>query len=337
MDFYQVLELDSRLATDTEIKAAYRKLARKWHPDVNKSPRAAFIFQNLTQAFETLGDEQRRSEYDERETQLHHQERSYQRPGGTDLHIALSVQLEEAVLGGTHRLSTTALSQCPQCRGSGGAPGGRSERCQCCKGRGDIFKTRTAIPSVGSSSGSSGSSSSSSSTILAECPACAGRGILIIDCCPRCEGVGLAKRTRAIEIRVPAGIEDGTSLKVAGGGNASEGGGPQGDLFVRIHVRESEALQRKGMDLYSSVSVPLFIAILGGFVNVKTFVGGKSSGETRLRVPPGTSHGCLLSLKGQGVLGQGAHHFMVRVQVPREVSEEQVAVLRRLRTSQYNR
>ena len=316
VDYYQILELDNKNASETEIKAAYRKLARRYHPDVNSSPQAAAIFQNLTRAFETLCDQERRRDYDENLATFSGwapSGASSPQSSGTNLHISLSISLVESVLGTTRRVAVQALSRCPQCKGSGGAPGGRSERCQVCKGRGDIYRTR--ITDTGDTA-----------TKLMGCPGCGGKGILIIDCCTRCQSTGLAKRKKEIELKVPAGIENGTTLRVAGQGDAGEVEGDQGDLLVQISVLQDTDIQRQGMDLYSDVKVPFFMAILGGTIKVNTV----QSGTMPLVIPPGTSHGTQLSLKKEGVLGKGSHHFKVRVVVPRKVNESEEALLRQL-------
>lgn len=327
MDYYQVLELESRHVTDGEIKAAYRRLARKWHPDVNPAPGAASVFKTLTRAFQTLGDHDRRREYDQglggaggagagappppppgstRQTQ--------QQRRGADLRATLSLSLGEAVVGGRHRLEVRALSSCGVCRGSGGAPGGRAERCQICKGRGDIQKTWAAA------------NGTATSTAVIDCPACGARGLLILDACPGCDTSGLQRRPLAIEIAVPPGTEDGAMLRVPGRGDAGECGGDRGDLFVRVAVRAAAGVERRGLDLHSDVAVPLVVAILGGTVTVATL----TEGPRPLRVPPGTPHGAQLTVERGGVLGRGAHHFRVRVSVPREVTPAEAAVLRRL-------
>jgi molecular chaperone DnaJ len=321
-DYYQVLELE-RFATDTDIKAAYRRLARIWHPDVSAAPDAATVFQNLTRAFETLSDEERRAHYDRN---LAYKEgfdedvNAASRKSSSDVHSILSLSLQKAVLGGLHRVTIRSLlSQCSLCRGSGGAPGGRSDKCQVCRGRGDIFKTKN------------NSTTGQTSTSLIRCPACYGRGLLIIDCCPKCNGNGLSRIAREIELRVPPGVDNGTILKVPGQGDVREDGGKssgglKGDLFIQIEVLPSKYVQRIGMDLYSEVRIPLFMAILGGKIQVETL----ARGEKTLEVPPGTAHGAQLSLAKEGVLGKGSHHYKVKIEVPRELNEEETELIRKL-------
>jgi molecular chaperone DnaJ len=311
-----VLELESKFATDADIKAAYRRLARKWHPDVTTAPDAATIFQILTKAFETLSDEERRAEYD--------QTLAYTNTGSTpesqkyssnDVHTTLSLTLEDAVLGGLHRVTVRSLlSQCSRCKGSGGAPGGRSNKCQVCKGRGDIFKTKN------------NATTGETSTTLIVCPACAGRGLLIIDCCSQCNGIGLSRKTREIELKIPPGVDNGTTLKITGQGDVGENRGLPGDLFIRIGVLPHRELERIGMDLYSEVRIPLFMAILGGHVQVHTL----QHGPKQLLIPPGTSHGSQLSLAKEGVLGKGSHHYKVRIEVPRELDARESEIIKRL-------
>jgi molecular chaperone DnaJ len=315
-DYYQVLELEDRFATDAEIKTAYRRLARKWHPDVNTAPEAATIFQILTRAFQTLSDEERRADYDQSIGHDIYSDGTSSKYSAFDVRSSLSLSLHQAVVGGIHRVTIPGvLSQCSRCKGSGGAPGGRSEKCQVCRGRGDIFKTKN------------NSATGETSTTLIECPACGGRGILIIDCCQQCQGIGLSRTTREIELRVPPGVDNGTTLKVPGQGDAAEGGGTvKGDLYIQVVVLPSQELQRNGMDLHSEVRIPLFMAILGGQVQVQTILNGTKT----LAVPPGTSHGSQLSLPKEGVLGRGYHHYTVKIEVPRELDEKETELIRKL-------
>jgi len=313
-DYYQVLELDSRFATDADIKAAYRRLARKWHPDVSTAAEAATIFQILTHAFEVLSDEERRADYDQNFTASSSSTSATPQKSSLDVHSTLMLSVQEAVLGGLHRVPIKTLSLCFRCKGSGGAPGGRSEKCQVCRGRGDIFKTKN------------NNASGETSTALIECPACGSRGLLIIDCCPICNSAGLIRIKREIEFKVPAGVENGAIMKVAGEGDAGESGGLKGDLIIEITVLPCRELQRIGFDLYSEVKIPLFLAILGGQVQVQTLMNGPKL----LTIPPGTSHGSQLSLAKEGVLGNGAHYYKVRIEVPRELDEREIELIRKL-------
>lgn len=312
-DYYQVLELESKSASDADIKAAYRRLARKWHPDISTAPNATTIFKNLTRAFETLIDEERRAEYDQILASARGEENTSQK-SSSDLYSILKLSLSEAMVGGRHRVEVRALSQCSRCKGSGGAPGGRSERCQVCKGRGDIFKTKN------------NNATGETSTALTGCPACGGRGLLIIDCCPKCSGNGLSRATREIEIRVPAGIDNGTKLRIPEQGDVGECGDRQGDLIIEVFVLPHEKVQRIGLNLHSEIKIPLFMAILGGNLQVETLLNG----PMQLIVPPGTAHGTQLSLAKQGVLGKGAHYYTVRIEVPRELDEREIEVIRKL-------
>jgi molecular chaperone DnaJ len=313
LDYYQLLELSSTAATEAEIRTAYRRLARRYHPDVNPAVEAEDIFKALSQAINVLSDPERRRAYDE--------QRIFRATGvpwpdavpgsGTDLHEILTITLKQAILGCKKRVKVGALRGCPECRGSGSSPGGRTERCMMCKGQGDIFKsTATAT---------------GRRTALVSCPACRGKGLNVLDHCSACMGDGLVRYARSLTVSVPPDVRDGDALRILGGGDANSVGGPNGDLFLHVKVLPDPILRRKGMDLMSDVEVPLYVALLGGCVIVNHCVHGACT----LQVPAGTQHEAQLSLPRRGVLRKGSHVFTVRVKIP-EVSGEQVPLLQRI-------
>ena len=335
-DHYYILGVD-RNATEAEIKASYRKLARKYHPDVNATPSAVDIFYSISRAFEVLGDPERRQEYDDTSYSSSHNNtnnKSHQ-PSQPDLHIPLTLSLAEAVLGVQKTIRFLALSPCIDCKGIGGAPGGRTHRCRMCRGRGDITKNNNNVNNNGN---------------VIACPLCDGRGILIVDACTKCQGRGVRHIRRDVRIDIPPGVDHRHVITVVsqghiqahtGRGSGSRNPtttafarhhqqqsqqqqqqGQRGNVFVHISVAENNEIRRKGRDLYSDVSVPLVAAILGGTVTVPVVTGELES----LDIPRGTHHGATIALQGQGCY----HYFRVRVEIPRKLSEQQQQVVLQL-------
>ena len=222
--------------------------------------------------------------------------------------------------GGSCRVTLSALRQCPQCQGSGGIPGGRSERCQVCKGQGDFFKT-TATPTGRLST-------------LQTCPNCGGKGLHVVDCCTACHGRGMTRQPKPIGFKVPAGTEDGAVLRLRGQGHASGAGGAGGDALLHVTVQPRNDIERRGMDLHSDLLIPLWIALAGGSVEVPMLQG---PGWRQLVVPAGTQHGERLSLAREGVVGKGSHHFAVRIAVPKELSQRETELLEQLAAVQRQR
>ncbi|KAL4458990.1 hypothetical protein ABPG75_013855 [Micractinium tetrahymenae] len=372
---YETLGLP-RSASRAEVKRAFRRLARLWHPDVNPSPAASERFQAIARAFEVLSDDQQRQQYDQARWGLA-AGGSYARAGGRarapqgpgfvdppppDLHAELQLDFREAALGAERWVEVQAMDACGACAGTGAAPGTPATPCPMCKGRREILRRQR----VGAIEARNHEAGQVQLTVC--CPACAGRGYSITHPCACCVGAGLARQARRVAVRVPPGAEDGGRLRLAGEGDVARVGGPRGGLVLELQVAQEEGMWRRGLDLHSQLAVPLWDALLGGTATVATLRGAAS-----LTIPPGTQHGAVLSLahagveqdaggsgdwgstasagaggwsrgggsSSRGAAGQqslrGSHHFEVCVQLPRELSSAEEALLRRLRELQRQR
>ena len=336
---YDVLGLQSS-ATPEEIKKAYRTLALKHHPDRNPGDRAAEEkFKELAAAYEILSDPEKRGEYDDMLAgrarsgteprgpfgpegrapsgpggepmsvdeilrrfgdifggefgERIHRSRAGARPG-QDAEVALEVDFRTATLGGKVSVSLSGAVSCTRCRGRGAI--GDPPSCSTCRGSGRV----TSQPR----------DKGQFFTVTRPCPTCRGTGVDPAGECPECHGEGTVERTRRLKITIPEGVEDGVVLRVAGLGGAGQGGGPPGDLLVRVRVLPDPIFRREGNDIHSEVPIPLVTAVLGGKVAMHTV-----RGRVNLTVPPGTSSGAQLKLRGQGIKG-GDHVARVMVTVP---------------------
>jgi molecular chaperone DnaJ len=342
-DYYEVLGV-GRDASQEDIKRAYRRLARELHPDVNPSdPQAEEKFKGLTQAYEVLGDPQKRHTYDlygtaevpamsfegfpgwggfedifdtflwgaSRQTAGRRATTTAER--GADLRLDLEITLEEAAFGAERPLRVSHLVTCEKCRGTGARTGAHHATCPTCGGAGEVRTTRGG--------------GFISFTTITQCARCAGEGTVVTDPCPDCRAKGLERRTDVIRITVPAGVDAGEKLRLAGMGHAGLRGGPPGDLYVVIHVQPHEIFERRGAELVCEVSLPFVMAALGGEVQVPTLEGTHS-----LHIPPGTQNGTTFRLRGQGLpdLGRsqrGDLHVVVKVAVPTKLTDKQRKIL----------
>ncbi len=348
-DYYQVLGVTAT-ATDKEITRAYRKLAKQFHPDAN--PGAEDRFKEISAAYDVLGDADRRKEYDEvrrlgpmaagfgggggpggfggnfRVEDLgdlgdlfggvfggrgRRRARGPQR--GADREAELHLSFEDAVHGVTTSVHVPQEQRCHTCHGSGAAPGTSSHTCDRCNGRGTLDEPQGLF---------------SLSTI---CPKCNGRGTLVDTPCPTCQGTGTERRNRAIKVRIPAGVEDGTRIRVKGRGEAGQGMAPPGDLFVVCRVAQHPLFGRRGRNLTLTVPITFPEAVLGGTVTVPTL-----QEPVTVRIPAGTSSGTTLRVRGRGVpAGSGRNgtkpgDLMVKVEVvvPTTLTDEQRAAVESL-------
>jgi molecular chaperone DnaJ len=341
-DYYEVLGV-SRDASETEIKKAFRGLARELHPDVNKEPDAEDRFKEAAEAYEVLSDAERRRTYD---SYGHEGLRSggYD-PGagfgsiddifqaffggggfgfgggrraaaGGDIGIAVEIELPEVATGVRREVTYDVVDACEHCRGNGAEPGTPISTCERCGGAGELRQvTRTPFGQMVRS---------------APCDVCGGAGKIPQTPCEVCGGSGRTRQSRTSAIEVPAGIEDGQRMRIAGAGHAGEPGAPAGDLYVEIRVAEDERFERDGSDLISTASIPATEAMLGTTVTVPTL-----EGEEEIEVEPGTQPGHQYVLKGIGLprlsgRRRGNQRVILEVFVPTNLSEEQRELTERL-------
>ena len=345
-DHYETLGV-SRNATDDEIKRAYRELARRFHPDSNPDPEAEERFKEATAAYEVLRDPERRRRYDvfgEGDGGV----RGSGGPGGDpfagfgdlfdaffggdpfgrggrqgggpargdDAETVVELTLSEAAFGATHTIEARLPVECPRCDGSGCEPGTFPTRCDVCGGEGEVRQVRRSI--LGQIMTSS------------PCGVCAGTGRRILTQCKDCRGDGRVMAQRTIDVDVPAGVDDGTRLRLAGRGAAAPRGGPPGDLYVTIRVAATNDFERHGDDLLAIRRIGIAQATLGTELEIEGLDGAHS-----VSVPPGTQPGQLFRIKGAGVpslRGRGRGDLLVRVdvEVPTKLDDEEAELLHRL-------
>jgi molecular chaperone DnaJ len=343
-DPYKVLGVDKKASAD-EIKKAYRKLARRYHPDRNPDDaKAEERFKEVQAAYDILGDPEKRKQFDRGGvfgmsgasgpsggftaadfggfqdilSNLFGGGRGGGTPrgprpeGGRDLEAAVSISFDQAMQGAQVPLSVATTQPCPTCHGTGAKPGTSPKVCPKCQGRG--------IESQGQGVFS----------ITQPCSRCNGTGAVIDDPCTTCHGAGAQKAIKKYRVNIPAGVKDGSRVRLAGKGEAGRNGGPPGDLYVVTHVTPSPIFTRKGDNL--EVEVPLTIpeAIRGADVEVPTLNGRK-----KLRVAPGTKHGTIQRLRGEGPpklggKGKGDLHYRFVIDVPATLSAEQSEAVEKL-------
>jgi molecular chaperone DnaJ len=340
-DLYSVLGVDKKASPD-EIKKAYRKLARQYHPDRNAGDKQAEErFKEISAAYDVLGDPDKRKQYDRggfftgggpggapggfdtgsfsdilsnlfggagaRTTA-----RGPRAERGRDLEAEVSISFEQSVDGAQIPLTVPTAQMCGTCRGTGAKPGTAPKVCPRCQGRG--------IESQGQGLFS----------ISQPCSRCNGTGAIIEDPCPTCSGSGSVRTVKKYRVNIPAGVRDGSRVRLAGKGEPGRSGGPAGDLYVITRVASSPVFKRKGDNV--EVEVPLTIpeAIRGAEVEVPTL-----SGRKKLRVPAGTKHGTVQRLRGEGPprlngKGRGDIHYRFVIDVPASLSEEQSEAVEKL-------
>ncbi len=350
-DLYETLGV-SRDASQEEIKKAYRKLARKYHPDVNPDDEEAEKkFKEVQHAYEVLGDEDKRTRYD----QFGHagvDEDAYQQSGfggfggqdfggfggfedifdaffgggfsggggsrrqrprrGSDLLYRLELEFEEAVFGTEKEAEIPRTESCEKCKGTGAKPGTSPETCPTCDGGGEIRQVKqTPLGQF---------------VNVATCNACGGEGKIVKEKCSECHGEGKVVRRRKVKLNIPEGVDEGTRLRVAGEGQAGSKGGPPGDLYVEISVKPHEYFERDGSDIYYLADISFPLAAVGGEIEVPTL-----EGKAKLKVPEGTQNGATFKLKNKGVpskRGRGHQFVKVNVEVPKKLNSEQKKILR---------
>ena len=364
-DFYEILGVPES-ATPDEIKKAYRRLAKRYHPDANaEDPGAAERFKEIGEAYTVLSDGKKRKQYDQmrrfgglgfgrrrgrasppgggptadgRDTGFsfedlsglggisdifnsifdRHRKREGTRKRGPEegrkIEYVVDIPFETAVMGGKVSFSIPITEECATCGATGAAPGTHRRSCGECGGSGSV------------SFGQGGFA------VSRPCPACFGRGTIPEDPCPSCEGRGTVRQTRKVQIKVPAGVETGSKLRLSGQGEPGRNGGKRGDLIVSFRVKPHTHFQREGLDLHVTVPVNIVQAALGTKIRVRTVRGT----TVVLKVPPGTQSGTKFRIRGQGVeKGNriGDQYVEVAVEVPESLSEEEEALMRQFAES----
>ena len=340
-DFYELLGVP-RSATDAEIKAAYRRLARELHPDSGHGdPEAEERFKLVTLAYETLRDPEKRRVYDTYGAEGLRQgaraggfdfgdmgdifEAFFGRgfgggvtrrgpPQGSDVEVAARLTFSEAVFGAEPEVTVRAPVACDTCSGSGARPGTSPVTCGACRGAGEIRRVRQSILGQMVTS--------------APCPTCGGTGEEITTPCPDCRGDGRVMEERVLHVKVPPGVDDGSVLRVPGGGAVGPRGGPPGDLYVHLQVAADERFRREGADLVHLLRVPVTQAALGATIQLETL-----DGPQEVQVERGTQTGKVIRLRGLGIphrRGRGDLLLSVIVETPDDLSAEQEELLRRL-------
>jgi molecular chaperone DnaJ len=342
-DYYDVLGV-ARSASADEIRSAYRKLARQYHPDVNKEPDAEANFKEINEAYEVLSNGEKRAAYDRfghAGTQggfggfsggfgdfgsifedlfgMGGQTRQTQRGPrrGADLRVGVTLSFEEAVFGCDREVDVTRLESCTHCFGSGAEPGTSPLRCPQCNGTGEVQRRQQSI----------------FGTILTSttCSRCNGLGEVITTPCIECQGRKQVQATRRLNVAVPAGVDDGTQIRLAGEGNQGLAGGPAGNLYVALTVQPHAIFQRRDNDIVMELPINIAQAALGAEIEVPTLDGMET-----LVVPPGTQHGKVLRLKGKGVPHlrrserRGDQMVIVDVAVPTQLNARQKKLLEEL-------
>jgi len=341
-DYYEVLGV-GRNATADEIKKAYRKLARQYHPDVNKAADAEERFKEIKEAYDVLSDEQKRATYD----RFGHvdpnqgmggaggfstadfggfgdlfdmffggtQRRNPNAPQrGNDLQYTMTIEFKEAAFGKEADITIPRTESCGHCHGSGARPGTKPDTCSVCRGTGQQETVQnTPFGRI---------------VNRRVCSVCHGQGKIIRDKCPECHGTGKVKKQRKIHVKIPAGVDDGEQLRISGEGEPGIRGGPPGDLYIVIRVKPHEFFEREGDDIYCEVPLTFAQAALGDEIEIPTLTG-----KVKLKIPAGTQTGTYFRLRGKGVprlrgYGQGDQHVKVVVVTPTNLSEEQKNLLR---------
>lgn len=356
-DYYKILGLSEK-ASSGEIKKVYRKLAKRYHPDTHPGDKTAEErFKEISEAYEVLNDPKKRAQYDQLrkyrpgssqgfDFRQAYRDRGFKQPfggsfsfqdlgglgglgdifgdifdlgsrtrqarygprKGEDLHFEITVPFDLSISGGKTVINLPREEICPVCSGTGAAPGSSTSTCPDCQGRGLISIAQGGF------------------SINRPCPRCYGRGSIISQPCQNCAGLGQVKRTRRLAIKIPAGISEGSKIRLREQGFSGTGGGPPGDVILTVRVGEHRFFRRKGRDIYCQVPINIVQAILGSRIRVRTI-----DGKAELKIPPGTQSGTTFRLRGKGVSTngkQGDQLVKVRIIIPKNISEKQKRLIR---------
>jgi len=348
-DYYEILGV-AREASAEQIKSAYRKAALQWHPDRNpeKKEEAEHKFREASEAYSVLSDPQKRAIYD----RLGHaglgnrgfdpgsgfnatifeefqdifgdlfgfeevlgggrrRGRGQRGQRGADLRYDMSLSFEDAAAGVNTKIRVTRLENCESCKGTGAKPGSGMATCKTCGGRGQMSYSQGFF------------------SITRTCPACQGVGQVIREACATCRGQGRVERERTLEVGIPAGVDSGTRLRMSGQGEPGTNGGPAGDLYIFLEVKEHSIFERRGADLLCTIPISVAQASLGDMIKIPTL-----KGEEDLEIPEGTQSGQIFRKKGKGLPnphgGRGDLYVNIHVVIPSKVSKEQRRLLEQL-------
>jgi molecular chaperone DnaJ len=349
-DYYEVLGVEKN-ASDSDIKKAYRKMAKQYHPDVNSGDTVAEAkFKEVNEAYQILSDSQKRAQYD----QFGHagtdpngfggggfngdfdfggigdifesffggsgfgggrSGRSKNGPQkGADLKYAMEIAFEEAAFGVEREISINRMENCATCSGSGSKPGTSHTTCKHCNGTGQVqYKQSTPFGQF---------------VNIKACDVCRGEGRIITDPCQTCNGKGKIRKSVKIKINVPAGIDDGQTISLRGEGEPGSKGGPSGDLFISIRVKPHALFQRQGNDVVCDIPITFVQAVLGAELEVPTL-----DGKVKYSIPEGTQTGSVFRLRSKGIPflrgnGRGDQYVKVNVEVPKKLNEKQKNILK---------
>lgn len=350
-DYYELLGVEKTASKD-EIKKAFRQLARKYHPDVNSEPDAEERFKEIGKAYEILSDDDKRAVYDRYGEQgINNQgfgqsqfdfgfggldeifsslfgEFDFGGFGGrrsnpnaprkgSDLRLDLEIDFEEAFNGAEEEIEISHLEECPKCSGTGAEPGSQKTTCQTCGGAGQVqHVTRTMMGNF---------------TQVSPCPTCHGSGMVIESPCSECRGEGRVSKKKKLTLKIPKGVESGVKMRVSGAGDAGKNGGPTGDLYVVIYVKEHEIFKRDGANLYLEQPISVAQATLGDTITIPTV-----EGETTLKLHSATQHDEVFKIKNEGMpylnspSQRGDLFVKIDVAIPKNLSKEEQKLYQQL-------
>jgi len=345
-DYYEILGV-SRTATQDEMKQAFRKLARQFHPDVNKESDAEDKFKEINEAYSVLSDADKRARYDRfgraglgdmggaQDYSVHFEDIFEElfgfgmgsgRGGGSrrnaprrgrDLQMGVSLSFEEAIFGVEKDIEYERDDVCTTCRGSGAEPNTSVKTCTTCGGRGEVRQVRqTFIVQM---------------VETVPCQACQGRGQIIEKACHTCQGRGQERKRINKKVSIPAGVDNGMQIRLPGEGQPGANGGPSGNLFIAVDVKAHEFFKRKGEDIILDLDINIAQAVLGAEIHVPTVDGQ----DEILNIPSGTQPGRMFNMRGKGVprirqSGRGDQRVIVNVDIPKKLSPEQRELFEKL-------